>query len=47
MATNVGIATLAVAMISMVGFRLFLLAHLPITLLAATAGVWHPICKEK
>ncbi len=40
MVTNVAIAVLAVAMIWLVGVGPFLLVHLPITLLAASIGVW-------
>jgi omega-6 fatty acid desaturase (delta-12 desaturase) len=40
MATNLGIAAIAAMLIWFVGIRAFLLVHLPITLLAATAGVW-------
>jgi acyl-lipid omega-6 desaturase (Delta-12 desaturase) len=40
MATNLAIAVLAAAAISVVGVRGFLLVHLPITLLAASIGVW-------
>jgi omega-6 fatty acid desaturase (delta-12 desaturase) len=40
MATNLGIAAIAATLIWFVGIRAFLLVHLPITLLAATAGVW-------
>jgi omega-6 fatty acid desaturase (delta-12 desaturase) len=40
MATNVAIAALAAAVISLVGTRAFLLVHVPITLLAASIGVW-------
>ena len=39
-ATNIGIAALVLAMIWLVGAGPFLLVHLPITLLAASAGVW-------
>jgi omega-6 fatty acid desaturase (delta-12 desaturase) len=40
MATNLGSAAIAATLIWFVGIRAFLLVHLPITLLAATAGVW-------
>jgi omega-6 fatty acid desaturase (delta-12 desaturase) len=40
MATNAAIALLAVLMIWLVGLGPFLLVHLPITLLAASIGVW-------
>jgi omega-6 fatty acid desaturase (delta-12 desaturase) len=40
MATNLAIALLAAAMIWLVGVGPFLLVHLPITLLAASIGVW-------
>ncbi len=40
MATNAAIATLVALMIWFVGFGPFLLVHLPITLLAASVGVW-------
>ncbi len=40
MGTNVGIAALAGGLIWMMGLELFLLVHLPITLVAATLGVW-------
>ena len=40
MATNVAIATLVATMIWLVGIGPFLLVHLPIMLLAASAGVW-------
>ncbi len=40
MATNAAIAVLVCAMIWLVGARPFLLVHLPITLLAASIGVW-------
>jgi omega-6 fatty acid desaturase (delta-12 desaturase) len=40
MATNLGIAAIVVTMIWLVGLGPFLLVHLPITLLAGTAGVW-------
>jgi acyl-lipid omega-6 desaturase (Delta-12 desaturase) len=40
MATNVGIALLGAAMIWLVGIGPFLLVQLPITLLAASIGVW-------
>jgi acyl-lipid omega-6 desaturase (Delta-12 desaturase) len=40
MATNVAIAALAATMIWLVGIGAFLLVHLPITLLAASIGVW-------
>ena len=40
MATNAAIAVLVAAMIWLVGIGLFLLVQLPITLLAASIGVW-------
>jgi acyl-lipid omega-6 desaturase (Delta-12 desaturase) len=40
MATNVAIASLAATLIWLVGIGAFLLVHLPIMLLAASAGVW-------
>jgi omega-6 fatty acid desaturase (delta-12 desaturase) len=40
MATNVAIALLIVGTMWLVGVRPFLLVHLPITLLAASIGVW-------
>ncbi len=40
MGTNAAIALLAVGLILLVGLRAFLLIQLPITLLAASAGVW-------
>jgi omega-6 fatty acid desaturase (delta-12 desaturase) len=40
MATNLAIAILAAVMIRLVGFGPFLLVHLPVTLLAASIGVW-------
>jgi omega-6 fatty acid desaturase (delta-12 desaturase) len=40
MGTNVAIAVLVATMIWLVGFGLFLLVQLPITLLAASIGVW-------
>jgi acyl-lipid omega-6 desaturase (Delta-12 desaturase) len=40
MATNVAIAVLIAAMISLVGVGPFLLVQLPITLIAASVGVW-------
>ncbi|HET7059311.1 MAG TPA: fatty acid desaturase, partial [Nitrospiraceae bacterium] len=40
MATNVAIATLVATMIWLIGADLFLLVQLPITLLAASIGVW-------
>ncbi len=40
MATNAAIAVLAGAMIWLIGLGPFLLVHLPITLLAASIGVW-------
>ncbi len=39
-ATNVGIALLACAMIALVGMGPFLAVHLPVVLLAASMGVW-------
>ena len=40
MATNAAIATVAAAIIWFVGIGAFLLVHLPVMLLAASAGVW-------
>jgi acyl-lipid omega-6 desaturase (Delta-12 desaturase) len=40
MATNAGIALIVLVMMWLVGVRPFLLVHLPITLLAASIGVW-------
>jgi omega-6 fatty acid desaturase (delta-12 desaturase) len=40
MATNLAIATLAAAMIWLIGIGPFLLVHLPIIVLAASIGVW-------
>ena len=40
MATNLAIAILAAVMVRLVGFGPFLLVHLPVTLLAASIGVW-------
>jgi omega-6 fatty acid desaturase (delta-12 desaturase) len=40
MATNAAIAVLVVAAMWLVGVRPFLLVHLPITMLAASIGVW-------
>jgi omega-6 fatty acid desaturase (delta-12 desaturase) len=40
MATNVAIAAVVITMIWLVGIGPFLLVHLPITLLAASIGVW-------
>ncbi len=40
MGTNAGIAVVAGALIWAMGFKLFLLVHLPIVLVAATLGVW-------
>lgn len=40
MATNLGIAVIVAALTWLVGINAFLLVHLPIMLLAATAGVW-------
>jgi acyl-lipid omega-6 desaturase (Delta-12 desaturase) len=40
MATNFGIAVVVAALIWFIGVGPFLLVHLPITLLAASAGVW-------
>jgi acyl-lipid omega-6 desaturase (Delta-12 desaturase) len=40
MATNVAIAALAALLMWAVGVRPFLLVHLPVALLGATAGVW-------
>ena len=40
MGTNAGIAALAALLIWAMGLKLFLLVHLPITLVAASLGVW-------
>ena len=40
MATNSAIALLCLVLISLFGFAAFALVHLPITLVAATLGVW-------
>jgi len=40
MGTNAGIVVLASALIWLMGWKLFLLVHLPITLVAASIGVW-------
>lgn len=40
MGTNAGIAAIAGALIWAMGLKLFLLVHLPITLVAASLGVW-------
>ena len=40
MATNFAIALVVGALIWLVGIGAFLLVHVPITLLAATIGVW-------
>jgi omega-6 fatty acid desaturase (delta-12 desaturase) len=40
MTTNLAIALIVFVLIWFVGFKAFLLVHLPIALLAATAGVW-------
>ncbi len=40
MLTNAGIAAIAAVLIYFVGLKAFLLIHLPITLIAAAAGVW-------
>lgn len=40
MGTNIAIAILVAAMIRLVGLASFLLVHLPITVLAASIGVW-------
>jgi len=40
MATNFAIALIVAILVWFVGIKAFLLVHLPITLLAATAGVW-------
>jgi omega-6 fatty acid desaturase (delta-12 desaturase) len=40
MATNAAIALIVLTMMWLVGVQAFLLVHVPITLLAATAGVW-------
>lgn len=40
MATNVAIAILAITMIRLIGFGPFLLVQLPITIFAASIGVW-------
>ena len=40
MATNAAVATIAAALIWLIGFGAFALVHVPIMLLAATMGVW-------
>ena len=40
MGTNLALAALVAALIWLVGWKVFLLVQLPITLIAATAGVW-------
>ncbi len=40
MATNFGIALIAAVLVWSIGIKAFLLVHLPIMLLAGTAGVW-------
>jgi acyl-lipid omega-6 desaturase (Delta-12 desaturase) len=40
MATNLGIALIAATLIWFIGLKAFLLVHLPIMLLAGSAGVW-------
>ena len=40
MATNLGIAAIVALLIWLIGLSTFLLVHLPITLLAASIGVW-------
>jgi len=40
MATNTAIASIAAGLIWLIGVKAFLLVHLPIILLAASAGVW-------
>ena len=40
MGTNAGIAAVAGALIWVMGWKLFLLVHLPITLVAASLGIW-------
>jgi acyl-lipid omega-6 desaturase (Delta-12 desaturase) len=40
MATNLAIAALAATLIAFIGLKAFMLVHLPIILLAASAGVW-------
>ena len=40
MATNLAIAVIVAALIWLIGVKAFLLVHLPIMLLAASAGVW-------
>jgi len=40
MATNLAIALIVAGMVWLIGVKAFLLVHLPITLLAAAAGVW-------
>lgn len=40
MATNAAIALIVITLIWFIGLRAFLLVHLPITLLAASIGVW-------
>jgi omega-6 fatty acid desaturase (delta-12 desaturase) len=40
MATNLAIALIVAVLVWLIGIKAFLLVHLPIALLAATAGVW-------
>ena len=40
MGTNLALAALVAALIWLVGWKVFLLIQLPVTLIAATAGVW-------
>jgi len=40
MATNLAIALIAALLIWLIGFKAFLLVHLPILLVAASVGVW-------
>jgi omega-6 fatty acid desaturase (delta-12 desaturase) len=40
MATNLAIALVVAALVWLIGIKAFLFVHLPITLLAATVGVW-------
>ena len=40
MATNLAIALIAAALMCLIGIKAFLLVHFPITLFAATIGVW-------
>ncbi|MGA7181992.1 MAG: fatty acid desaturase, partial [Pseudolabrys sp.] len=40
MLTNLGVALIVAALVWLIGIKAFLFVHLPIMLLAATAGVW-------